>query len=177
SCWRARCWAWRAPRGRSPSGWRRRWWARTRACPGCRTVAGRSRPRRRARGSTPAALPWWTWRPRARARDLATAPSAARSPGPRRCPLRVARRLLPALESRSLDTLAQFFGIEIERRHRAGPDAMAAARILQRLVAIAKEQGAGTLADLGQMRNAERGTRNAKPLVSSAFRVPRSDFE
>src|SRR5213594_2351871 len=97
--------------------------------------------------------------------------------GPRVCTLRLARRLLPALESRSVDTLAQFFGIEIERRHRAGPDAMAAARILQRLVAIAKEQGAGTLADLGQMRNAERGTRNEKPLVSSAFRVPRSDFE
>src|SRR5438132_91456 len=96
--------------------------------------------------------------------------------GPRVCTLRLARRLLPALESRSLDTLAQFFGIEIERRHRAGPDAMAAARILGRLVGIAKEQGAGTLADLGQMRNAARGTRNEKPLVSSAFRVPRSDF-
>ena len=96
--------------------------------------------------------------------------------GPRLCTLRLARRLLPALESRSLDTLAQFFGIEIERRHRAGPDALAAARILQRLVGMAKEQGARTLADLGQVRNAERGTRNEKPLASSAFRVPRSDF-
>ena len=96
--------------------------------------------------------------------------------GPRVCTLRLARRLLPALESRSLDTLAQFFGIEIERRHRAGPDALAAARILQRLVGMAKEQGARTLADLGQLRNAERGTRNEKPLASSAFRVPRSDF-
>jgi len=70
--------------------------------------------------------------------------------GPRVCTLRLARRLVPALESRSLDTLARFFGIEIERRHRAGPDAMATARILQRLVGIAKERGAVTLADLMQ---------------------------
>ena len=105
--------------------------------------------------------------------------------GPRVCTLRLARRLLPALESRSLDTLAQFFGIAIERRHRAGPDAMAAARILQRLVGIAKEQGAGTLADLGQMRNAERGTRSVKGGIhatassrsNSALRTPHSAFD
>src|SRR5438128_1786566 len=96
--------------------------------------------------------------------------------GPRVCTLRLARRLVPALESRSLDTLARFFGIDIARRHRAGPDAAATARILQRLVGIAKEQGAVTLADLMQTRNAERGTRNERRLVSSAFRVPRSDF-
>ena len=48
---------------------------------------------------------------------------------------------------------------------------------MQRLVGIAKERGAVTLADLGQVRNAERGTRNERRLVSSAFRVPRSDFE
>jgi DNA polymerase III subunit epsilon len=68
--------------------------------------------------------------------------------GPRVCTVRLARRLLPHLASRSLDTLAAFFGIGIERRHRAGPDALAAARILERLVGIARERGARTLADL-----------------------------
>ena len=105
--------------------------------------------------------------------------------GPRVCTLRLARRLLPALESRSLDTLAQFFGIEIERRHRAGPDAMAAARILQRLVAIAKEQGAGTLEELGRVRSAECGVRSLHGgapahgcLPShSAFRTPHSALD
>ena len=105
--------------------------------------------------------------------------------GPRVCTLRLARRLLPALESRSLDTLARFFGIEIERRHRAGPDAMAAARILQRLVGIAKERGAVTLADLVTMRNAECGMRSVKGGIhakassrsNSALRIPRSAFQ
>src|SRR2546422_1924369 len=105
--------------------------------------------------------------------------------GPRVCTLRLARRLLPALESRSLDTLARFFGIEIERRHRAGPDAMAAARILQRLVGIAKERGAGTLADLVAMRNAGWRMRSVKGGIhakassrsNSALRIPRSAFQ
>ena len=97
--------------------------------------------------------------------------------GPRLCTLRLARRLLPALESRSLDTLAQFFGIEIERRHRAGPDALAAARILQRLVGMAKEQGARTLADLGQVRIGDCGLRIERPQVESAIRNPKSAIE
>jgi DNA polymerase III subunit epsilon len=68
--------------------------------------------------------------------------------GPRLCTVRLARRLLPPLESRNLDALAHYFGFAIERRHRAGPDAMAAARILARLLGIARDRGARTLADL-----------------------------
>lgn len=80
--------------------------------------------------------------------------------GPRLCTVRLARRLLPALESRSLDALAHYFGFEVLGRHRAGPDALAAARILGRLLGIAKERGAVTLADLTTMRSAECGMRN-----------------
>lgn len=75
--------------------------------------------------------------------------------GPRLCTVRLARRLLPGLESRSLDALAHYFGFEIGGRHRAGPDALAAARILRCLLEIAQEGGAVTLGDLTAMRNAE----------------------
>ncbi len=96
--------------------------------------------------------------------------------GPRVCTVRLARRLLPPLASRSLDALAHYFGFEIAGRHRAGPDAMAAARILQRLLAIAKEQGAVTLGDLTARRNAEGGTRNAERGTGGGTIVPHSDF-
>jgi len=68
--------------------------------------------------------------------------------GPRVCTLRLARRLLPELPRRNLDTVADFFGVTIEGRHRAVGDAVAAGRILDRLLGIAKEQGAVSLADL-----------------------------
>jgi len=68
--------------------------------------------------------------------------------GPRVCTMRLARRLLPDLPRRNLDTVSYHFGITIEGRHRAVGDAVAAARVLHRLVGLAKEQGAVTLADL-----------------------------
>lgn len=68
--------------------------------------------------------------------------------GPRVCTMRLARRLLPDLPRRNLDTVSYHFGITIEGRHRAVGDAVAAAKCLHRLVGLAKEQGAVTLADL-----------------------------
>jgi DNA polymerase-3 subunit epsilon len=96
--------------------------------------------------------------------------------GPRLCTVRLARRLLPPLASRNLDALACYFGFEIAGRHRAGPDALAAARIFQRLVSIATDLGAVSLADLAASRNVEVGTRNSNLTARSAFRVPRSAF-
>lgn len=77
--------------------------------------------------------------------------------GPRVCTLRLARRLLPHLERRNLDAVSFHFGIDIEGRHRAAGDALAAARVLWRLVRMAKEQGAVCLADLENVRRAECG--------------------
>lgn len=57
------------------------------------------------------------------------------------CTVRLSRRLLPQLPSRSLDGLALFFGVEIESRHRALDDAVATARVLLRLIDLAEEQG------------------------------------
>lgn len=68
--------------------------------------------------------------------------------GPRVCTMRLARRLLPDLPRRNLDTVSYHFGITIEGRHRAVGDAVAAAKCLRKLVGLAQEQGAVTLADL-----------------------------
>ena len=70
--------------------------------------------------------------------------------GPRVCTMRLARRLLPDLPRRNLDTVSYHFGITIEGRHRAVGDAVAAARVLHRLLGLAREQGAACLADLAQ---------------------------
>ena len=76
--------------------------------------------------------------------------------GPRVCTMRLARRLLPDLPRRNLDTVSDHFGITIEGRHRAVGDAVAAAKCLHRLVGLAKEQGAVTLADLTPVRPSGR---------------------
>jgi DNA polymerase-3 subunit epsilon len=76
-----------------------------------------------------------------RARDLALE-------GFRLCTVRLARRLVPQLPSRSLDSLSLYFGLENPARHRAAGDALATAELLHRLIGLAREQGARTLADL-----------------------------
>ncbi|MGH7568730.1 MAG: 3'-5' exonuclease [Gemmatimonadales bacterium] len=92
--------------------------------------------------------------------------------GPRLCTVRLARRLVPRLPSRSLDAVAAFFGIPIARRHRAGGDAVATARVLERLVGIAQERGAVTLRDLMATRNAECGVRNVTDGVEQRTTSP-----
>lgn len=57
------------------------------------------------------------------------------------CTVRLSRRLLPHLPSRSLDGLAMWFGLEIEARHRALDDAVATAHVLIRLLDILEDQG------------------------------------
>ena len=79
--------------------------------------------------------------------------------GPRLCTVRLARRLLPRLASRSLDALAQYFGFAIAGRHRAAPDALAATRILAELLGLARARGATTLADLLTLRAPRHGCR------------------
>jgi len=74
---------------------------------------------------------------------------ALRLTGPRLCTVRLTRRLVPALDHRNLDAVLHHFGISTPVRHRAGPDATATARVLSRLLDLAAEQGARTLADLG----------------------------
>jgi DNA polymerase-3 subunit epsilon len=82
--------------------------------------------------------------------------------GPRVCTVKLARRLIPGLKSRSLDSLAHYFGLEIEQRHRAGHDARATATILGRLLSLASEAGAGTLQELAALCDRRRGRRRRR---------------
>lgn len=63
--------------------------------------------------------------------------------GRRLCTVRLARRLLPQLRSRSLDWVAHHYDVEIPsgHRHRAGGDALATAHCLIRLLADARAHG------------------------------------
>ncbi|MGH7531192.1 MAG: 3'-5' exonuclease, partial [Gemmatimonadales bacterium] len=105
--------------------------------------------------------------------------------GPRVCTLRLARRLLPHLERRNLDAVCFNFGIEIEGRHRAVGDAVAAARCLVRLLRLAREWGAVSLGDLDRLRIADCGLRSDRESVEkrttsplqSAIRNPQSAID
>ncbi len=87
--------------------------------------------------------------------------------GPQLCTVRLSKKLIPGLKSRSLDSVSTYFGIEIENRHRAGPDAIATAKVLRRLLPLAEEQGVRTLADLERLGRAraprKRRRRRAAP--------------
>jgi len=68
--------------------------------------------------------------------------------GPRLCTVRLARKALPGVRRRGLDSLAAFYGIEIEGRHRAAGDARATALLLLRLLQEADRQGVGRWGEL-----------------------------
>jgi DNA polymerase-3 subunit epsilon len=81
---------------------------------------------------------------RARGRELT---------GRRLCTVRLARRLLPQLRSRSLDWVARHYDVEIEpgKRHRAAGDALATAHCLIRLLDDARHHGCERWSDLERL--------------------------
>ena len=68
--------------------------------------------------------------------------------GQRLCTVKLARGVLPGLPRRSLDHLANHYGVEINGRHRAGGDAIATAHCLIRLLKDAEDRGCTTWEDL-----------------------------
>lgn len=64
--------------------------------------------------------------------------------GDRLCTVKLARRLLPHLPRRNLDTLAWHYDVAIIGRHRAGGDARATARVLQYMLADARRKDIDT---------------------------------
>lgn len=72
--------------------------------------------------------------------------------GPRLCTARLARRLVRGAESCGLDWLGQYFDLDNPARHRAGGDAWATAQLLERLVVMARGDGARTLDDLERLQ-------------------------
>ncbi len=89
--------------------------------------------------------------------------------GRRLCTVRLARRLLPQLRSRRLDSLCYHYGVEIapHERHRAGGDAVATAHILLRLLAAAHDRECHCWDDLQKLLaiRAGRGRRRRPPAM------------
>ena len=68
--------------------------------------------------------------------------------GPRVCTLRLARRVLSHLPSRSLGALAEYYGITMDAHHRALDDAVATAHLLVRLLGELEDRGVHTWSEL-----------------------------
>ncbi len=68
--------------------------------------------------------------------------------GRRLCTVKMACKVLPQLSRRSLDSVANFYGVEIRNRHRAGGDAVATAKCLMRMISDLDDRGCATWADL-----------------------------
>lgn len=102
-----------------------------------------------------------------RARDLAL-------DGPRLCTVRLARRLVKGIASCGLDSLTHWFGFANASRHRAAGDALVTAELLERLLALAREEGARTLQDLAaiESRRAPRRPRRRRLAMPTE---PRAD--
>jgi len=93
--------------------------------------------------------------------------------GQRLCTVRLARGLLPGLPRRSLDYLANHYGVEINGRHRAGGDAIATAHCLIRLLKDAEGRGCTTWEDLETLlrgRPAKKKRRRHSALPTSVSR-------
>jgi DNA polymerase III epsilon subunit family exonuclease len=75
------------------------------------------------------------------------------------CTCRLARRILPWLPSKSLGNLAAFFGLEVENRHRAASDALAAARLLLIFLNYLQHRGLETYHDVELFQHNELGYR------------------
>jgi DNA polymerase III subunit epsilon len=73
--------------------------------------------------------------------------------GRRLCTVKLARRLLPHLASRSLDGVAYHYGVSIAARHRAAGDAVATAECLVRMMGDAADRGCERWADLEVLLN------------------------
>ncbi len=85
----------------------------------------------------------------------------------RLCTVRLARKVLPHLPSRRLDSLAHYYGVEIVDRHRALGDADATARILLRLLREAQDRDCVRWDDLQRLlaptSNRRKRKRSALP--------------
>jgi DNA polymerase-3 subunit epsilon len=78
------------------------------------------------------------------------------------CTVRLARNLLPGLPSYGLDSVSHYFGIQNRARHRAGGDALALGRVLQRLLELARGRGVRTLFELEQLSHGRKKKRRGK---------------
>ncbi len=93
------------------------------------------------------------------------------------CTCRLARRLLPQLRSKSLESVQGYFGIRNSRQHRALGDAEATAHILARFIGMAGEMQIETLEDFLRLQYAKpnyarRKTKREKSLREKVREFP-----
>jgi DNA polymerase-3 subunit epsilon len=95
-----------------------------------------------------AAFDWgFVWHSAKRERDIEL-------DNPRLCTVKLSRRILPNLQSRSLGPVADFLDIRIPQRHRASGDAYATALILIKFLSFLKKRyGVSTVAELLRFEN------------------------
>ena len=72
---------------------------------------------------------------------------------PHLCTVQLSRRLLPNIPNHRLHTIADFYSIKIENRHRAGDDAFATAKIFVNFLALMQNLG---IKDLAMARKFKR---------------------
>ena len=94
--------------------------------------------------------------------------------GRRLCTVRLARRLLPQLRSRSLDWVARHYGVEIEphMRHRAAGDAIATAHCLIRLLEDARSHGCERWSELERFLSTGSPVKKRRKRRPSAMPAP-----
>ena len=95
--------------------------------------------------------------------------------GARLCTVRLARRLVKGVRSCGLDNLSQFFAFENPARHRAAGDALVTASLLDRLLCLAREEGARTLQDLEAIATRRAPPRPRKRRPPAMPSAPRED--
>jgi DNA polymerase-3 subunit epsilon len=87
------------------------------------------------------------------------------------CTLKLARRLIPEVRRRGLDALAEHFGLEVGRRHRAMGDVEITVEIFWRLIERAEHKG---LRRLGELIALQDQARDGRPFFSP---LPRAQVE
>ncbi len=94
--------------------------------------------------------------------------------GRRLCTVRMARRLLPQLRSRSLDWVAGHYNVEIapEARHRAAGDAIATAHCLIALLRDAEDRGCERWSDLERLLRVPAGRKRPKTRRQRSLPMP-----
>ena len=80
------------------------------------------------------------------------------------CTVDLARRIIRNADGHNLDALAEHFGIDIDERHRAGSDALATARLFQRLLEELELQGVTTLNETRVFRTTHKSPAKASEL-------------
>ncbi len=90
------------------------------------------------------------------------------------CTVRMARKLVPQLRRRNLDSLSSYYGVDIVGRHRAGGDARATAEVLIRLLDAARDNGCESYNDLDRLLQTptKRRKRSRRPSA-----MPRSSSD